>query len=59
MPNYNYVCRSCDQTVTVNRGINDPEHLPRCLKCEAQMTRVYELPAVTFKGNGWGANSSN
>jgi putative FmdB family regulatory protein len=53
MPNYDYACKTCEQTITVNRGINDPENKPKCLKCMAVMIRVYDSPVVNFNSPGF------
>ena len=53
MPNYEYACKTCTQTVTVNRGIKELEFKPKCLKCDAYMVRVYDAPVVTFNSPGF------
>jgi putative FmdB family regulatory protein len=52
MPTYAY--EHCGQTVTVNRSITAPEVKPICGKCNKEMNRLYDKPAVTFRGTGWG-----
>ena len=55
MPAYEYKCSTCASTVTIIRSITEMEALPVCITCAIELTRVYDTPAVTFKGNGWGA----
>lgn len=52
MPTYAYSCHK--QTVTVNRPITAPEIKPLCGKCNKEMKRIYDKPAISFRGNGWG-----
>jgi putative FmdB family regulatory protein len=52
MPTYAYQC--CNQTVTVLRSITEAEVKPLCGKCDKEMKRIYDKPAVTFRGMGWG-----
>lgn len=56
MPNYDYGCKTCEQTVTVNRSITELEFKPECIKCNAFMIRVYDAPAVTFNSPGFYSN---
>jgi putative FmdB family regulatory protein len=52
MPGYEYQCK-CGDTTTVVRSITAEENKPICAKCALEMTRVFDKPAVTFKGDGW------
>ena len=54
MPVYTYQCALCGKKVEVTRsyylgGIVEPV----CDNCGVEMARVYEAPAVHFKGRGW------
>jgi hypothetical protein len=51
---YDYVCKKCDITETVERRINDAEVKPECPKCAEFMQRVYGSVAISFRGSGWG-----
>jgi putative FmdB family regulatory protein len=54
MPTYDYSCTLCEkQTVTVSRGLNDPEQRPICITCGNRMARVFGLSSVSFKGTGF------
>jgi putative FmdB family regulatory protein len=58
MPVYGYKCPTCDNTLTIVRGINQEEDKPICIKCAAEMSRAYDsAPAVTFLGIGWGKDA--
>jgi len=57
MPAYEYRCASCEQTITVSRGINEPEQTPACAKCAEPMNKIYGLTGITFKGTGWGKDA--
>ena len=51
MPNYDYVCSSCNSTRELYRGFNDAEFIPTC--CDQDMKRVYTPNGVIFKGSGF------
>ena len=53
MPHYDYACKTCPQTFTVTRSIEDPEIVPKCLKCQAYPIRVFGTPAVQFNSPGF------
>ena len=52
MPTYEYRCKECSQTVSVNHSMSELK-TPKCLACLTFMHRVYEVNAVTFKGRGF------
>ena len=52
MPVYDYECE-CGEKRTQTVSISNTEFTAIC-KCGKEMTKVYGLGAVTFKGNGWG-----
>lgn len=58
MPTYLYECKTCEQRVSVNRGINDPEIPPVCIQCAKTMLKQYGLSGLTFKGTGWGKDAN-
>lgn len=59
MPSYEYTCATCPLTLTIMRGIKEEEHKPICANCAKVMTRQYETPKITLKGDGWaGTNKS-
>ena len=57
MPAYEYQCK-CGDTATVVRSITAEENKPICAKCALEMTRVFDKPAITFKGGGWAGKDS-
>ena len=55
MPTYDYKCKTCDLKMSVIRKISEPERNPGpCVNCLTDLVRVYDAPAVTFMGLGWG-----
>ena len=56
MPSYEYQCMNCNMTLTIIRSISDKEHKPGCINCSITMTRIYQKPAIQFKGDGWAKN---
>jgi putative FmdB family regulatory protein len=57
MPAYEYRCK-CGDTMTVVRSITDEENKPICAKCALEMIRVFDKPAITFKGGDWAGKKS-
>jgi putative FmdB family regulatory protein len=53
MPIYDYKCNTCDLKMSVIRKIDEKERTPLCANCVKDLVRVYDTPAVTFKGTGW------
>jgi putative FmdB family regulatory protein len=54
MPTYDYKCKTCELKMSVIRKIEDKERTPLCANCVKDLVRVYDAPAVTFMGIGWG-----
>jgi putative FmdB family regulatory protein len=54
MPTYDYKCKTCDLKMSVIRKIDEKERTPLCANCVKDLVRVYDAPAVTFMGIGWG-----
>jgi len=52
VPTYEYQCKCGNQT-TVIRSITAEENKPICAKCAIEMIRIYDKPAIEFKGGGW------
>lgn len=53
MPTYNYTCKTCNTTITLNRSINDIEQTPLCTICDVNMFREYSWGSTVFKGKGF------
>jgi putative FmdB family regulatory protein len=51
MPSYEYQCIACNMRYNVERSIHE-DNPPIC--CNIAMTQVYGIPAISFKGTGWG-----
>jgi putative FmdB family regulatory protein len=54
MPTYDYKFKTCDHKMSEIRKIDEAERKPLCANCVKDLVRVYESPAVTFMGIGWG-----
>jgi putative FmdB family regulatory protein len=53
MPTYDYACKPCSTAATIISTINSKLAQPKCPLCKQPMTRTYQAPGVTFKGDGW------
>jgi putative FmdB family regulatory protein len=51
MPTYEYKCRVCSVTQTVERSIHAESQSPLC--CSELMNRVFEAPPVKFNATGF------
>ena len=54
MPTYEYQCIACNMRYTVERSIHE-DNPPNC--CHMAMAQVYGVPAIRFKGTGWGKDA--
>jgi len=54
---YEYVCNDNKHSITIQRPMTEPEGSPTCPKCDSSLTRVYNTPAVQFKGGGFYSTS--
>jgi len=54
MPTYAYQCALCGARKEIAHSylLGDIVE-PKCEKCNVEMMRVYEAPAVHYKGDGW------
>jgi putative FmdB family regulatory protein len=50
---YEYKCKQCDKSVTVSRGMTDPEVSVNCDDCNIPLFRVYSSIGVAFNGSGF------
>ena len=53
MPIYDYNCPLCNAKYTETRGISEAETIKQCEYCKVDYIRVFNTPAVTFKGSGF------
>lgn len=53
---YEYVCDE-KHNITIQRPMTEPEGNPTCPKCGSALTRIYNTPAVQFKGGGFYSTS--
>ena len=52
LPVYDYKCQECQRVSTITHSIEvDPQVI--CV-CKKPMVRIVSVPAVSFKGKGWG-----
>lgn len=52
MPNYDFFCKVCHDTITINTSMSQLK-TPRCLKCSMDMTRNYNFQSIRFNGSGF------
>ena len=58
MPTYDYRCPSCKVITPIIRSIYaDPNYNPPCPTCDKPMARIVSVPALSFKGTGWGKDN--
>lgn len=50
---YQYKCNQCNSEVEVERSIKDKALAPICTNCHGTMSRVWNAPAIEFKGRGF------
>ena len=50
---YDYKCGKCSATLSVERSIHEEASTPMCFECHETMSRVWDSPAITFKGKGF------
>jgi putative FmdB family regulatory protein len=53
MPTYEYKCKDCETSKSDVRSINDPEPEIICEECGKNMSKIFNLGAVTFNGSGF------
>ena len=49
---YGYKCK-CGSSIEIERSIHEEALAPLCIDCHETMTRVWDTPAITFKGAGF------
>lgn len=59
MPTYIYECQHHTPPLRkyVVRSMTDSEKVEKCVQCDKTLVRVYDAPAVTFMGGGWGKDA--
>jgi putative FmdB family regulatory protein len=50
---YDYKCGKCSATISVERSIHEEASTPMCFDCHETMSRMWNSPAITFKGKGF------
>lgn len=53
MPIYEYKCKKCNKTVTINKALSDLDKEETCSACNSVLNRVYSSIGVTFNGSGF------
>jgi putative FmdB family regulatory protein len=53
---YDYRCPDCNSELTIERSIHEEASTPMCFECHETMSRVWDSPAITFKGKGFYSN---
>jgi putative FmdB family regulatory protein len=53
MPNYQFVCVECDNTIDVFFSITEPHQDVFCEQCGNRRNKVFGVGAVQFNGSGW------
>ena len=53
---YDYRCPDCNSELTIERSIHEDAKDPGCFVCHITMSRVYDAPAIQFKGRGFYSN---
>ncbi len=54
MASYEFECDECGWTAKIESPINNGIDAPLC--CHKEMSRIWTIPLVTFKGTGWGGS---
>lgn len=50
---YEYECPGDGETITIERGISDPEIDYACGLCGTKLQRVWSVPFIKFNGSGF------
>lgn len=51
---YEYKCASCNESITITRGISESDPGYECESCKLPLTRIYSNSiGITFKGSGF------
>jgi len=58
MPSYEYICAKGHENL-IERPMTEPEGNPTCTapECSENLKRVYSVPSISFKGNGFYSTS--
>jgi putative FmdB family regulatory protein len=52
MPTYSYKCKNCQHAFDVQQSFSDAA-LTECPNCKGELTKVFGVGSVTFKGSGF------
>lgn len=58
MATYDFKCSKCGGTFTASAPITATPPTPTCAVCSIPLTRIYNAPGLTFKGDGWGKDGN-
>jgi putative FmdB family regulatory protein len=50
---YQYECPGDGEVIEIERSISEPEGEYACATCGAKLRRIYNAPAIEFRGKGW------
>ena len=51
MPNYNYICTSCEHIQTEWRGMRERKNKTKCVKCGSKSTLTVSAPTILLDGS--------
>lgn len=57
MPTYEYVCKSCGETIEVFQSFSD-KPLKKHKECGGELQKVFHARGIVFKGGGFYATDS-
>jgi putative FmdB family regulatory protein len=52
MPTYEYICKKCDLIIEQEHSMSVVKEV-RCPDDNTKMKRIFSVPAVRYKGEGW------
>jgi putative FmdB family regulatory protein len=53
MPNYQFYCKLCDDTIDLFFNITEDSTTVMCEGCGNRRIKQYGVGAISFKGAGW------
>jgi putative FmdB family regulatory protein len=52
MPTYEYICKKCDLVIEKSVPMDSSVEV-RCPEDNTKMKRIFSVPAVSYRGEGW------